>query len=1190
MLKIYNNIEGGTMRKNLLILACVFLLTGVAFSQNHGDYMSNVSGNWGTLTTWVTYDTVSTSWVAAVAQPTSTNNVTIKTGDSVRVDASGKNCLNLTIQSGAKIYTTTTTNTYINIYGTTLTNDGVMEGSANGLSINFGFINDLTMQGTGVADISRIRPNGTGNYGITFDQDVNLHFVGAALYVNGKPNTTFTINAGKTLSFGVGSFFAYGTSSASATGSVGNIVVNIDGNMIMQNGSNFNVSVTTGNTSTVNINGMLSAGDSIMSNGTGSEVFNIYTGGQLLFPNTDTLTFMDSLNFYDPSGLYLTYPITVAGKLGLMSGAIDSAYYIKMLDNSTIERVAGRLNGAPIFMNSVNLIYYWAYPCTTGYEMPTNDIVQNLTVNNSGGLTMDETVMVNGNLYLTDGIIEVPGTSNYLGVAGDVVRTSGYVIGTMGRVVPAGASVSRAFDLGTASGYSPVTLNFNTVTKQGMLGVRTVASTAPDVTIPENCMLRYWDMGMRPDSLIEFDYYDLTLSYLPFDFNTGFTEAADEPSMAAGRHDSIWTFPVIGTRNSGGVADGGSVVLDSLAAFGVFTLAKDQDAINSEVDSIAPFVTGVSPSFGATDVGLNEAIIIAFSEPMDTSSFSGYTDPFHDFTPSWNAACDTFTLTPQYSYSYGTTMLVIITDGTDLSSNPLEFLPDTVISFTTIDNVGPSITLIEQPGDTYDGTGPFPVRAVFTDATKAGIAADTLWYSDNKTDWWAIVHESTDGDTFNYNIPGSFAAGSVIEFFFGVWDDGGAVQYDPSMYKGYQFRILDPLPPTGLVALAGDKEVSLSWNPPAEVLSYSTSNVTGTFEGAGDIVDTRFTPQHYPCKLEQALSSWWYAIGSDSIVLHVWGDNGEGLPDRSTDLIPPVTFMPSDMEYTVIDLSAFNLTLTSGDFHIGYVIRTDNLPMPLCDGDGPGLRSLVFDSSANSWSNLILSGDQYRDWSHQAVVSYIAPSLKGISLKSYIPNDGSKQLAPIAAIKFKNLETQLPATYPKLDGALYLAKNITGYDILRSDVSGGPYDGWAKLNGTSFVDTMVSNGNTYYYVVRALYESPDTLSNYSNEASATPTGVEGKPGIITHILQLNPVTPNPVSNGKATFRYSIPAVADVTLDIFNVLGQKINTLVNEKQGAGSHTVYWNGTDRSGQKLSSGVYIYQLKTMGKALTKRMTIIR
>ncbi|MDQ7798494.1 MAG: Ig-like domain-containing protein [Candidatus Edwardsbacteria bacterium] len=607
-------------------------------------------------------------------------------------------------------------------------------------------------------------------------------------------------------------------------------------------------------------------------------------------------------------------------------------------------------------------------------------------------------------------------------------------------------------------------------------------------------------------------------------------------------------------------------------------------------DTIRPYVVSVSPAWGATGVGLNDTIIIAFSEPMNTDSLDGFTDPFHDFTPSWNAAGDTFTLAPQDPYPYSTVMSVIVTSGIDLAGNSMAILPDTVVQFTSAPFQGPSITLVQQPEDTYDGTGPFPVRAVITDLGKAGIAADTLWYTDNSTDWWALTHASTDGDTFNYSIPGPLVAGTVIEFFFGAWDDGGTAHYDPSMYRGYQFRILDPLPPDSLTALASDQSVYLSWKPPVEVLDYATSNGTGTFQDAGDIVDTRFTPQHYPCKLEQAVSSWWYAAGSDFVTLHVWGDDGTGLPDRSTDLVPPHYIMPLDYpNYTVVDLSSHNLYIASGDFHIGYVIQTDNLPMPLCDGDGPGLRSLVYDSSTATWGSLILNTDEYRDWAHQSVVSY-QDYTKGLALKSYLPKPGEKPLPVLTGIKSMPVGNKQTPVYPKLEGALALAKNITGFNIFRGDVSGGPYASIGLAGITpAYTDNSVINDNTYYYVVRSEYSTPDTFSAWSNEASATPTGVEGRPEVRAYVLQLRAAAPNPMTTGTA-IRFSLPASAQASLEVFNVLGQKVTTLANGKLDAGYHTVNWDGTDRHGAKLASGVYLYQLRTMNKTLTKRITILR
>jgi photosystem II stability/assembly factor-like uncharacterized protein len=65
--------------------------------------------------------------------------------------------------------------------------------------------------------------------------------------------------------------------------------------------------------------------------------------------------------------------------------------------------------------------------------------------------------------------------------------------------------------------------------------------------------------------------------------------------------------------------------------------------------------------------------------------------------------------------------------------------------------------------------------------------------------------------------------------------------------------------------------------------------------------------------------------------------------------------------------------------------------------------------------------------------------------------------------------------------------------------------------------------------------------------------------------------PNPFQD-ETVFRYSIPAASNVKLEIYNNAGQKIRTLVNEKQAPGDHEVIWNGTNDLRQEVTKGVYI------------------
>ena len=63
-----------------------------------------------------------------------------------------------------------------------------------------------------------------------------------------------------------------------------------------------------------------------------------------------------------------------------------------------------------------------------------------------------------------------------------------------------------------------------------------------------------------------------------------------------------------------------------------------------------------------------------------------------------------------------------------------------------------------------------------------------------------------------------------------------------------------------------------------------------------------------------------------------------------------------------------------------------------------------------------------------------------------------------------------------------------------------------------------------------------------------------------------------------------------TLTIYNVLGQKVRTLVDEPKKTGSYEVIWDGKDDQGKEATSGIYFYQLRGKDQTLTKKMLLLR
>lgn len=84
-------------------------------------------------------------------------------------------------------------------------------------------------------------------------------------------------------------------------------------------------------------------------------------------------------------------------------------------------------------------------------------------------------------------------------------------------------------------------------------------------------------------------------------------------------------------------------------------------------------------------------------------------------------------------------------------------------------------------------------------------------------------------------------------------------------------------------------------------------------------------------------------------------------------------------------------------------------------------------------------------------------------------------------------------------------------------------------------------------------------------------------------------SPNPF-NPTTVIAYDLPNVTEVQLIIYNVLGQKIKTLVHGQQQPKQYKVVWDGTNDEGSRVASGIYIYQLRTPENLITKKMILMK
>jgi len=83
--------------------------------------------------------------------------------------------------------------------------------------------------------------------------------------------------------------------------------------------------------------------------------------------------------------------------------------------------------------------------------------------------------------------------------------------------------------------------------------------------------------------------------------------------------------------------------------------------------------------------------------------------------------------------------------------------------------------------------------------------------------------------------------------------------------------------------------------------------------------------------------------------------------------------------------------------------------------------------------------------------------------------------------------------------------------------------------------------------------------------------------------------PNPFT-GSTTIAYAIASESDVEISVFNVRGQRVRALVNERAVPGSYLTTWDGRDEAGARAAPGVYFYRLSVGDYRAVKKMLLLR
>jgi hypothetical protein len=104
------------------------------------------------------------------------------------------------------------------------------------------------------------------------------------------------------------------------------------------------------------------------------------------------------------------------------------------------------------------------------------------------------------------------------------------------------------------------------------------------------------------------------------------------------------------------------------------------------------------------------------------------------------------------------------------------------------------------------------------------------------------------------------------------------------------------------------------------------------------------------------------------------------------------------------------------------------------------------------------------------------------------------------------------------------------------------------------------------------------------------TAAAGDIALVPTKFALSQNYPNPF-NPETTIQYALPEDAVVHLEVFDLLGRRVATLIDREEiHAGYRTVSWNGLTSNGQRAASGVYVYRLKAGGQVFAKKMILLK
>lgn len=387
------------------------------------------------------------------------------------------------------------------------------------------------------------------------------------------------------------------------------------------------------------------------------------------------------------------------------------------------------------------------------------------------------------------------------------------------------------------------------------------------------------------------------------------------------------------------------------------------------------------------------------------------------------------------------------------------------------------------------------------------------------------------------------------------------------------------LPPANLTGVANGNDVTLNWAAPGtpgegEWISHAAdeyNDAIGTNSAAEFSVAQRFTSAQLATLgvVGGQLTSVRFMAHEPAATytVKVWtGGTANPYSAGTVAATVPVTSINVD-DWTEVALTTPVTIPANAELWIGYDINTPS-GYPAGVDAGPALNgygNMMY--WQNSWTTLTaLAATLDYNWIIQGYVVGATGQLTQIDYPA-IPVEVSTLTNPFGAI---------PVTRNQSN-----ERNLTGYKVYRGTTLLTPTA--LPTTTLTYIDMNLPTG-AHVYNVTAVYTDGE-----SAPATVTVNVSSGSEIITVNRTLLGKNFPNPF-NPSTRIEYTLHEASLVSIDIFNVKGQKVRSLINQTMSAGNHSVIWDGKDDQNADSGSGVYFYRMTTPNYSSTEKMILVK